>query len=118
MGNLNDLKQFGEMSLKLHGKSSPGGYVKQENLSSSGRYYSVENCLDSFPSTEASSVSVNCDITALNDSERDVLKSMLQSFVCEDSYAEDEVLEGDMASHTCLFMKSCLQNIRIYLWVI
>ncbi len=100
-GDLNDLKQFVETSLNLHGKwSSPGGDVKQ--------YTGEEFVLKWYGVTKRK-------IVLVKDSEENALKSMLQNFVFENLNSEDDDFEGNMASQTCLF---CLQKIRKYPWVI
>ena len=69
MGDLNDLKQFVETSLNLHGKwSSPGGDVKQ--------FTAEEFVLKWHGVTKRK-------IVLVKDSEENALKSMLQNFVCE-----------------------------------
>jgi hypothetical protein len=67
--DLNDLKQFVETSLNLHGKwSSPGGDVKQ--------YTGEEFVLKWYGVTKRK-------IVLVKDSEENALKSMLQNFFCE-----------------------------------
>jgi hypothetical protein len=66
---LNDLKQFVETSLNLHGKwFSPGGDVKQ--------FTGEEFVLKWQGVTKRK-------IVLVKDSEENALKSMLQNFVCE-----------------------------------
>jgi hypothetical protein len=89
MGDLNDLKQFVETSLNLHGKwFSPGGDIKQ--------FTGEEFVLKWQGVTKRK-------IVLVKDSEEHALKSMLQNFVCENLNSEDDDFEGNMVSQTCLF---------------
>ena len=89
MGDLNDLKQFVETSLNLHGKwFSPGGDVKQ--------FTGEEFVLKWQGVTKRK-------IVLVKDSEENALKSMLQNFVCENLNSEDDDFKGNMVSQTCLF---------------